>query len=138
MPEFCESPKGSRPYVRVHSDAISLHFDNDCIQSMMSCGNPNYLEIPYTKTMMCFLLAMPYPEHILMIGLGGGSLAKFCYRHLPKTRITVVEICPDVIALRDLFKIPEDDDRFCVVCADGADFVRDTKPDFDVIHRRWV
>jgi hypothetical protein len=26
------------------------------------------------------------------IGLGGGSLAKFCYRHLPNSRITVVEI----------------------------------------------
>ncbi|MCK7495577.1 MAG: transferase [Comamonadaceae bacterium] len=36
-----------------------------------------------------------------MIGLGGGSLAKFCHRHLPRARIRVVEINPHVIALRD-------------------------------------
>ena len=133
MPDFFESHQLAHPYVRVHSDSLSLHFENECIQSMMSCQNPNGLKIPYTKTMMVFLLANPNPEHILMIGLGGGSLAKFCYRHLPNTRITVVEINPDVIALRNLFMVPDDDERFCVVCADGADFVRYTKTFFDVI-----
>lgn len=133
MPDFLESHKLAHPYVRVHSDALSLHFENECIQSLMSCRNPDGLDIPYTKTMMVFLLAKPNPDHILMIGLGGGSLAKFCHKHLPNTRITVVEINPDVIALRNLFKVPDDDDRFRVVLADGADFVRDAKTNFDVI-----
>ncbi|MBK9346375.1 MAG: fused MFS/spermidine synthase [Burkholderiales bacterium] len=133
MPDVFESPKLAHPYVRVHNDALSLHFENECIQSLMSCQNPDGLEIPYTRTMMVFLLAKPNPDHILMIGLGGGSLAKFCHKHLPNTHITVVEINPDVIALRNLFKVPDDDDRFRVVLADGADFVRDAKTNFDVI-----
>ncbi len=126
MPDFLDSFKLAQPYVRIHSDSISLHFENEYVQSLMSCHNPDRLEIPYTKTMMAFLLAKPQPEHILMIGLGGGSLAKFCYKHLPNTRITVVEINSDVIALRYLFNVPDDGDRFRVVCADGAAFVRDT------------
>ena len=57
---------------------------------------------------------------------GGGSLAKFCYRHLPDTCITVVEINPHVIALRDEFKVPPDDRRFRVVEADGVHFAAHT------------
>jgi spermidine synthase len=30
---------------------------------------------------------------------------------------------PDVIALREAFRIPPDDERFRVICADGADYV---------------
>jgi spermidine synthase len=64
-----------------------------------------------------------------MIGLGGGSLAKYCYRHLPDTTITAVEINPQVIALRDQFHVPRDDERFRVICADGAKYVTDPFPD---------
>ena len=68
-----------------------------------------------------------------MIGLGGGSLAKFCYRHLPDATLCVAEINPYVIALRDEFEVPDDDERFSVIEADGADFVRTTPRPFDVL-----
>nr|WP_244306343.1 fused MFS/spermidine synthase [Paraburkholderia lacunae] len=93
--------------------------------------NPTALALGYTRTMMGFLLFRPFPRRIAMIGLGGGSLAKYCYRHLPDTAITAVEINPDVIALRELFQLPRDDDRFRVVCADGARYINasDHTPD---------
>ena len=47
--------------------------------------------------------------------------------------MTVVEINPYVKAMRQRFLIPDDDTRFSVVCADGAAFVRDARPEFDVI-----
>jgi len=65
--------------------------------------------------------------------LGGGSLAKYCYRYLPHTEITVVEINPDVIALRNEFAIPADDTRFKVLLGDGAEFVADAAGQFDVL-----
>jgi spermidine synthase len=61
-----------------------------------------------------------------MIGLGGGSMPKWCYRQLPAADITVIEINPKVIALRDQFHIPPDDNRFRVICGDGADYVART------------
>ncbi len=73
--------------------------------------------------MMCFALFAPRPRHILMVGLGGGSLAKFCYRHFPHTRITVLEISAEVIALRDAFHVPPDDARLRIVHADAADYI---------------
>ena len=132
-PELPELPVHPQPFVKNEAAGRSLHFSWDAMQSLMSCQNPFDLELPYTKTMMAFLLAKPHPAHILMIGLGGGSLVKFCYQNLPKTRITVVEINPHVIAMRQQFLIPDDDGRLQVVCADGAHFVRDASPGFDVI-----
>jgi spermidine synthase len=56
--------------------------------------------------MMLVLLFNPAPRSILMIGLGGGSLPKYCHRHLPQCDITVVEINPAVISLREAFQVP--------------------------------
>ena len=103
------------------------------MQSMMHNGQPDALTLDYTKTMMGFLRLVRRPRHIAMIGLGGGSLAKHCYRKLPQTQITVVEINPHVIALRREFQVPDDNARFKVIQADGADFVRDASPEFDVL-----
>ena len=133
MPEYFEFLRPDRPFVRDDQETRSLHFNIDAMQSMMSCRRPFDLEVAYTKTMMGFLLAKADPAHILMIGLGGGSLAKFCYQYLSQSCITAVEINPHIIALRQQFLIPDDDQRFSVVCADGADFVRRAQPGFDVV-----
>jgi spermidine synthase len=73
--------------------------------------------------MMGFLLFRRRPREILMIGLGGGSLAKFCHRHLPSARMSVIEIDPGVIALRSHFQIPPDDSRLRVINGDGSAYV---------------
>lgn len=113
----------ARPYIFDSPVERRLHFTNEATQSAMSRSDPDALIAQYTRKMMAFLLFNPTPAHIVMIGLGGGSLAKFCYRHLPRSRITVVEINADVIALRDEFCIPKDDGRFRVVHDDGARFM---------------
>ncbi len=99
----------------------------------MHLENPNRLILAYTRKMMAFLLFNRAPRRILLLGLGGGSLAKFCYGNLPQATITTVEPNPDVIALREEFLIPADDDRFRVVQADGADYVAQLPPCKDVI-----
>jgi spermidine synthase len=68
-----------------------------------------------------------------MIGLAGGSMAKWCHRYLPRTDITAVEINPHVIALRDRFYIPPDDQRFRVLCENGADYVARVTEETDVL-----
>ena len=124
-------PQGSAssadaPFVFSADGHKSLYFTLDQLQSRMCSAHPNQLEVDYTRTMMGFLLLNSRPARIAMIGLGGGSLLKFCYRHLPTARLTIIEINPRVIALRHEFEVPEDSERILVVCADGADFVHDT------------
>ena len=121
------------PFVHRTRKVKSLHFSFAEVQSSMNLADPDALDLVYTRTMMGFLLFNPAPLRIGMIGLGGGSLAKFCYRHLPEADMTVLEINPHVIALRHEFSIPEDDARFRVVRADGARYVRAHVGVFDVL-----
>lgn len=100
-----------------------LHFDLLSIQSAMNLRHPDHLSLAYTRKMMAFLLFNQAPARILLLGLGGGSLAKFCYSNLPRARITAVEVNPHVIALREAFHIPGDNDRFQVICEEGAAYV---------------
>lgn len=127
------SPQHPKPFVSMTAKSKALHFSIAEVQSRMDVREPNALYLEYTRTMMGFLLFDAAPETIGMIGLGGGSLAKFCYRHLPASTICVAEINPYVIALRSEFAVPEDDERFTVVEADGADFVRDSLRPFSVL-----
>jgi spermidine synthase len=110
-----------------------LHFDLEKVQSLMRCDDPSALCLRYTRKMMSFLLFNPQPRRILILGLGGGSLAKFCYRHLPSATITAVEIDPHVMALRDEFRVPSDDERFRVLQDDGTRYVALRGPREDVI-----
>lgn len=112
-----------KPHLEERDGILALHFGTSSIQSEMSIDDPDELVIPYTTDAMAFLLFDPAPVSIGMIGLGGGSLAKYCYRYLPQADITVVEIDPEVIALRNEFAIPADDARFRVLLGDGAEFV---------------
>jgi spermidine synthase len=102
-------------------------------QSCMLLDAPSVLALDYTRTLMGFLLFEPRPLSILMVGLGGGSLAKYCHRHLPQADITVVEINPHVIALRERFLVPPDSDRFRVVRADGVAFIANAGQRYDVV-----
>jgi spermidine synthase len=130
---LAEATNDGTPKVLETQHALSLHFDALATQSFMSRKDPDKLVLGYTRTMMGFLLLHPTPARISMIGLGGGSLAKYCYRHLPNTRIVAVEINPAVIALREQFQIPSDDERLEVVCADGAEYVANQNGQPDVI-----
>jgi spermidine synthase len=122
-----------QPYIFETLFERRMHFTNEATQSAMLLADPDALIAQYMRKMMAFLLFNPHPEHIVMIGLGGGSLPKFCHRHLPRSRITVVEISEEVIALRDEFCVPKDDQRFRVIHDDGARFIKRLDEPMDVL-----
>jgi spermidine synthase len=121
------------PLVRTRGDLRTLEFLSGNVQSEMRLSRPCALVLAYSRAMMCFALFVPRPRHILMVGLGGGSLAKFCYRHFPDASITVVELRADVIALREQFCVPPDDHRFKVVHADAAGYLARASDSVDVL-----
>ncbi len=122
-----------RPFLIEHENLLTLYFSLSLVQSSMKINKPDDLDLAYTRKMMAFLPFYPRPKALLLLGMGGGSLAKFCYRHLPRADITVVEIDPDVIAFRDAFKVPEDNDRFRILCADAAAYIHTHQARTDII-----
>jgi spermidine synthase len=99
----------------------------------MTIDRPYALNFAYTRDMMAFLLFNPHPKHIVIVGLGGGSLTKFCHRQLPRTRITTVELDPDVIAFGDLFDLPAQDERYSLIQANAVDYFASTGDRVDAI-----
>jgi spermidine synthase len=100
----------------------TLHVGGEAIQSSMRLEDPYGLALDYTRCMMAFLLFHPEPREVLMIGLGGGSLAKFFYRSLRNTNVRVVELDARVVAAaREHFALPPNGSRLQVEIGDGAD-----------------
>lgn len=122
-----------KPFLIAHDDLMTLYFSLGLVQSTMRISQPDTLDLAYTRKMMAFLLFYPRPKGILLLGLGGGSLAKFCYRHLPRSDITAVEINPHVVAFRHAFRIPDDNERFRIHCADAATFITSHTARTDII-----
>jgi spermidine synthase len=131
-PASASGPAGA-PLVRTAAGRRTLEFTPGDVQSEMLLARPDALVLAYARAMMSFALFVPRPRHIVMVGLGGGSLAKFCYRHFPCARITVIELRRDVIALREQFRVPPDDARFRVLHADAADVIGALRGSADVL-----
>ena len=113
----------------------ALHFGTPHRQSAMALADPHRLELAYTRAMLAALLFCDEPRRVLLIGLGGGSLAKFLWRHFPACRIDAVEHRAAVAQVaRGWFGLPEDE-RLTVWIADGANYAAASPSDqaYDLI-----
>lgn len=129
-PPKSDEPK---PFIVDDGSVRRLYFNLDYVQSEMRLDQPYTLNLAYTRKMMAFLLFVPQPRHVVIVGLGGGSLTKFCYRQLPRTRITTVEIDRDVIGFGEMFHLPPEDARLQIVHADAVEYFAATREQADVV-----
>lgn len=111
-----------------------LAFGNNDEQSCQLKTNPAHLQYDYTRAMLLPLLFKPDPKKILLLGLGGGSLANCLHHHNPQTVITAVELRQQVIDIAyRYFQLPHNK-KLTTIQADAADYLRDKEPnDFDLI-----
>lgn len=120
--------------VRERGGVRTLHLDSDTVQSAMRVDRPDALELSYTRAMMAFLLFRPPPRRLVLVGLGGGSLAKFVYHRMPETRTTAVEVDEGVVDVaRVYFGLPDECTRLRLVVGDGAEYVASAQRDIDVL-----
>jgi spermidine synthase len=116
--------RGDGIEVRERHGVRTLHLDSDTVQSAMRVDRPDALELSYTRAMMGFLLFVPPPRRAVLIGLGGGSLAKFIYRTMPETRLRVLEIKREIVAVaHTYFALPAQCPRLSIAIGDGAQLI---------------
>ena len=133
---FSRQRKGANEPVQIseRQGVRYLHLGGPAVQSAMCIKQPWALELEYTRAMLGFLLFQPAPRDIALVGLGGGSIAKFIYCHLREAQLTALEINPDVIAAaHTYFLLPADDERLQVQVGDGAAFVQANPNSRDVL-----
>lgn len=112
----------------------TLHFGNDVRQSTMAVADPVHLMLLYTQAMMSCLLFQPVPARALLLGLGGGSLAKFLLHHFPHCELDAVERRAAVVKLaHGYFQLPETP-RLNVHIEEAGHFLgRDTRRRYDLV-----
>jgi spermidine synthase len=93
----------------------------------MRLDDPFEIHLDYVQRMMAWLLfvdpAGVSRRHAMQLGLGAGSLTKFCHRKL-RMKTTAIELNPQVVAACRLwFKLPRDDSRLSVILGDAAEVV---------------
>ncbi len=123
----------AKPFIIDDGVQRTLYFTLRLIQSVMRLATPDALDLRYSQKMMSFLLFNPAPQRIVLIGLGGGSLLKFCHHRLPDCHFTAVECDPHVIAWREAFRLPPDGPRLQILHADGAAYLAQAVPGIDVL-----
>ena len=108
-----------------NGDYRSLYFSSCLLQSRMSISSPEQLVLSYTRYMLLPLPAMADPQRILIIGIGAGSLLRFCHHHFPQCHIDAVDSSSRVIDLaRGYFRLP-DCAQVRVHCCEGHAYLRD-------------
>ena len=87
----------------------ALHFGSHSRQSSMLISEPNRLHSLYARAMMALLLFNDDPREVLMIGLGGGTIAKFMLHQFSNCHLKVVEYRSGVLKVaRSHFGLPFD------------------------------
>lgn len=111
----------------VDSDGVrTLHFGTPAVQGAMRLDRPHDIELEYVQQMMMWMLFRQNTAHIVQLGLGAAALTKFCYQHLPGTKVTAVELNTEVIDLcHRHFALPPNDKRLHVLNRDALDYVSD-------------
>jgi len=112
-----------------HDGVRYLHLGTPWVQGAMRLKKPQALELEYVQRMMAWMLWRPAAElthgRALQLGLGAGSLTRFC-RSVLHMKTTAVELNPMVIAACRLwFHLPADDTRFTLVNDDAARYTAD-------------
>jgi spermidine synthase len=109
-----------------------LHLDSPWVQGAMLIREPRAIVLEYVQRMMAWMLWRPSAElatgHAVQLGLGAGTVTRFCHGVLRMPRVTAVEINPAVIAAcRHGFRLPANDARLSVIEADAGEWV--TRPE---------
>ncbi|MDT7042652.1 fused MFS/spermidine synthase [Candidatus Nitronereus thalassa] len=126
------------PYQQVRvRDEKGLRFlvlDNT-FHAIMWEPDPVRLALPYSQMMMAVLGLHPNPQRGLILGHGGGSLAKWLQKYWPDLSMDVVEMDPSVVKAAEEFFEYTPGDKHRVFVKDARVFLRRTEAQYDIV---WV
>lgn len=126
------------PYqqVRVRDDDLFRYLILDRTwHAVMWKTDPVTLFLPYSQLMVAALAYTPDARRGLILGHGGGSLAKWLEKSWPQLELDVVEFDPAVVRMAEDYFGYRAPDNHHVFVKDARAFLRSTDSQYDVI---WV
>lgn len=110
--------------IQVFDDGLKryLAFEEDDEQSCVLKAAPGQIQHEYTRAMLLSLLLVD-PKEVLLLGLGGGSLAMCLLEYHPELQLRAVELRRAVIKIaKKYFYLPQTD-RLCVIEDDAGQYL---------------
>ncbi len=126
------------PYqqVRIRDDDLFRYLVLDrTFHAVMWKSEPITLFLPYSQLMVASLAWVPEPKRGLILGHGGGSLAKWFARFWPELELDVVEFDPVVVRMAEEYFGYQAPAFHHVYVKDARAFLSGTPHAYDVI---WV
>ncbi len=131
-----EAPSPFGPvFVVDEGDLRSLHFGSPegACQSVLIKSDPRAIPLNYVRRAIAGLALTEGRSRALVVGLGGGSFPLMLHQRLPQMVVEVVELNPVVVEVAHrFFGVPEDP-RLRIVEEDGARFMEQEGPRYDLI-----
>ncbi|MCP9451412.1 MAG: fused MFS/spermidine synthase [Nitrospira sp.] len=126
------------PYqqVRIREDELFRYLILDrTFHATMWKADPVALFLPYSQLMVAALALTPEPKRALILGHGGGSIAKWLAHQWPALEVDVVEVDPIVVRMAEVYFDYHPPATHHVVVKDARVFLRNTDQTYDVI---WI
>jgi spermidine synthase len=103
--------------------------------AIMWRADPLALYLPYSQMMMVALAVHPAPKQALILGQGGGSIAKWLAKVWPQLNLDVVEVDPSVVKAAEQFFDYHPIATHRVFAKDARVFLQHTDTKYDII---WI
>ena len=126
------------PYqqVRIRDDDLFRYLVLDrTFHAVMWKADPVALFLPYSQLMVASLALVPEPKRGLILGHGGGSLAKWVANRWPEIELDVVEFDPVVVRMAEEYFAYQPPPQHHVHARDARVFLNSTERTYDFI---WV
>jgi len=126
------------PYqqVRIRDDDLFRYLVLDrTFHAVMWKADPITLFLPYSQLMVASLALVPEPKRGLILGHGGGSLAKWLAHRWPELELDVVEFDPAVVRMAEEYFSYQPPPQHHVHVRDARAFLNSTERTYDLI---WV
>ena len=126
------------PYqqVRIRDDDLFRYLVLDrTFHAVMWKADPVALFLPYSQLMVASLALVSEPKRGLILGHGGGSLAKWLAHRCPELELDVVEFDPAVVRMAEEYFFYQAPPQHHVHVRDARVFLNSTERTYDLI---WV
>jgi len=111
-----------------------LSFGDGCIQSIIDLEDPGSLYSPVYRAMLAVLFFTPTPERVLLLGTGGGALARYFHHRQTAIHGDAVEISSVIAEIaRQFFEFPSQGQGWRTVISDAQEYIYQSKQRYDLI-----
>lgn len=126
--------------IRVHQlrrrrSLVFLRDDkSELLQTAIDVNDADALILPYAQAQSVGLLFAPDPSRILVLGLGGGTLARFFHRTIGEVEIDAVEIDPVVVEMASKWFGIQAGPRMRIHTEDAIAYIERNHQKYDLIY----